>query len=129
MKSFATMTAIVVLVAGCQSEQSSVPESSTVVETTPVVFNVSGAPTASLHVPSMFCEFSCVEKVKQVLAEQTGVKDVKIDFETKVATVAIDETKFDPKNAIAALIDYQFMDSELISNDTKVSTVSVTLEK
>ena len=76
------------------------------------------APTASLHVPNMHCEFSCVEKVKQVLADQKGVKEVKIDFKTKTATVAIDEAAFDADGAIAALVDFQFMDSELITDQT-----------
>jgi copper chaperone CopZ len=116
--SLGTLAVAFVLVTGCQHEQGVSPETSTSVTVTPAVFNVAGAPTASLHVPNMHCEFSCVEKVKQVLADQKGVKEVKIDFETKTATVAIDEAAFDADGAIAALVDYQFMDSELISDDT-----------
>ena len=49
MKSFVTLTAAFVLVAGCQHETVDSPESSSSVSTTPAVFNVTGAPTASLH--------------------------------------------------------------------------------
>ncbi len=114
MKLFSILTAALVLVTGCQNEQTAVPEASTGVEATLVAFNTVGAPTASLYVPEMFCEQSCVVKVKQILAEQTGVKEVKVDFETKVATVAIDETEFNAEAAIAALVDYQFTDSKLV---------------
>jgi len=129
MKTFTTLTAALLLMSGCQSEQSAAPEATTAAPvTTPVSFNTAGAPTAALHVPGMFCEFSCVEKVKQVLAEQSGVKEVKIDFETKTATVAIDKAVFDADGAIAALVDYQFMDTELISG-SKATTVSASYEQ
>ena len=118
MKTFVTLTAAVALFSGCQQAVQEATTKSSSLDTTPAAFNLAGAPTASLHVPNMHCEFSCVEKVKQVLADQKGVKEVKIDFETKTATVAIDKEAFDADGAIAALVDYQFMDSELIVNDT-----------
>ncbi|NOY41752.1 MAG: heavy-metal-associated domain-containing protein [Planctomycetes bacterium] len=140
MKSLTTITAALVLVTGCQNDQGTSPEASTVVETTPAVFNAAGAPTASLHVPGMYCEFSCVEKVKQVLADQAGVKEVVVDFKSKTVTVAIDQSAFNAEGAVAALVDYQFMDSELITDEgealasgastkTEATTVKVSYEK
>ena len=130
MKSIATLTAAFLFVSGCSFESGTLPETTSDVTTTPAAFNVAGAPTASLHVPNMHCEFSCVEKVKQVLADQKGVKEVKIDFETKTATVAIDEAAFDADGAIAALVDYQFMDSELVTDqaDTLASGTAASAE-
>ncbi len=116
MKIFALIAVAVMLVTGCQSE--SVPTTTEVektdVEVTPVAFNVEGAPTAEIHVPDMMCQFACPPAVKKVLVAQAGVKEVKIDYKTKTATVAIDETKFDGEAAIAALVDYDFGNSKLI---------------
>ncbi len=104
------------LTTGCQTE--STPTTTEVektgVETTPVAFNIDGAPTAKLEVPDMMCQYSCAAKVKEVLTAQTGVKDVKIDFESKIATVAVDSAAFDGEAAVAALVDYQFSNTKLI---------------
>ena len=42
---------------------------------------------------------------KQLAEDMLYVKDVQIDFDTKTATVAIEEGKFDPDAALAALTD------------------------
>ena len=75
-----------------------------------------------LLVPDMMCEFSCVEQVKEALAAQPGVKEVQVDFEAKRATVAVDADKFDAEAAIAALVDYQFTNSQLIEDSTSMSS-------
>ena len=112
---FAALGAIVL--SGCQAELA--PESTVgsgqAVEATPVAFNVDGAPTTELEVPDMHCEFGCAAKVKEVLASQTGVKDVKIDFDSKKAIVAIDQAEFDGEAAVAALVDYSFPNSKLMT--------------
>ncbi len=130
MKSLTTLIAALVLVTGCQNDQGTTPEASPMVEAAPAVFNAAGAPTASLYVPGMYCEFSCVEKVKQVLGEQAGVKEVAVDFKSKIVTVAIDPSAFNADGAVAALVDYQFMDSELITDEGEAlaSGVSTTTE-
>jgi len=74
-------------------------------EATPAVFNTAGAPTVEFSLPDMMCPESCAAKAKEILAVQPGVKDVQIDFDTKTATVAIEEGKFDPDAALAALTD------------------------
>ena len=113
MKTFALLVAIV-LSTGCQTESVSGSATGSSTEATPVAFNIDGAPTAKLEVPDMMCQYSCAAKVKEVLATQTGVKEVKIDFESKTATVAVDEAKFDGEAAVAALVDYQFSNTKLI---------------
>ncbi len=47
-------------------------------------------------------------KVKEILSEQPGAKEVIVDFDSKTATVAVDPGQFDAKQAIAALVDHQF---------------------
>jgi copper chaperone CopZ len=76
-------------------------------------FNAGGAPTVTFSVPNMMCEDSCVPTVRETLAAQPGVKDVKVELATKTATVAVDEEKFDSQKAIAALVDLQFTDTKL----------------
>lgn len=101
-------------VVGCAAE-STPPivqdESTPTIKT--VAFNMENAPTVTFHVPDMVCEFSCAPKVKQTLAESPGVKDVKVDLETKTATVAINEAVFNTEEAIDALVDVQFTNTTL----------------
>lgn len=117
MKMFATFAVAALLLSGCQSETSTEPVADSTkpatMEATQVSFNTEGAPTAELEVPDMMCQYSCTAKVKEVLTAQTGVKDVKIDFDHKKAIVAIDKAKFDGEAAVAALVDYQFSNTKL----------------
>lgn len=82
------------------------------VEATAVAFNAQGAPTIAFSVPDMMCEFSCAPKVREILAAQPGVQEVKVELESKTATVVADET-FDPEAAVAALVDVQFLNTTL----------------
>lgn len=87
-------------------------------ETTLVEFNAAGAPTVQFEIPDMVCE-SCTEAVQKTLASQTGAKEVKADLETKLATVAIDESTFDKEAALAALFDKQFSQAKLVTAPEK----------
>jgi len=117
MKTLAIFAVAALLATGCQTKSApkTLEVEKTEVETTPVTFNVEGAPTAKFHVPDMMCQFACPPAVKNVLTAQTGVKDVKIDFESRTVIVSIDETKFDAEAAVAALVDYQFSNTKLIA--------------
>jgi len=64
----------------------------------------------------MMCPESCAVKVKEILSEQPGAKEVVVDFDSKTATVAIEEGKFDADAAIAALVDHGFDHSTLKSS-------------
>ena len=88
-------------------------------DATPVAFNVEGAPTVQFSVPDMMCEDSCVPTVRETLAAQPGVKDVKVELATKTATVAVDKDKFDADAALAALVDLQFTETKLRTDDSE----------
>ena len=107
MKYCIALSALAVLAAGCQSKHSAVPEES----------SVQATPTVAFTVPDMMCEYSCVEQVKKALAAQPGVKDVEVDFESKRATVVVDRNQFDAAAAIATLVDYQFTNSQLVTDE------------
>jgi copper chaperone CopZ len=109
-------------IGGCSSEQPSVPHA------TPAAFNIAGAPTVEFSVPDMMCPEGCGVKTKQILAEQSGVKDVIVDFESKTATVAIEEGKFDGADAIAALVDHGF-DHSTLKSDAAATEVADAVAK
>src|SRR5215210_7133030 len=111
MTRFIGFVAVMILAAGCS--QSSQPAGDLSKSTTPVSFNTAGAPTVEFTVPDMMCPEGCGAKVKEILAEQPGAKDVLVDFPAKTAKVAVDKDKFDARQAIAALVDHQFKNSAL----------------
>jgi copper chaperone CopZ len=99
---------------GC-SNATNVPADTSAKSATPVAFNVAGAPTVEFSAPDMMCPESCAVKVKEILSEQPGAKEVVVDFDSKTATVAVEEGKFDADAAIAALVDHGFDHSTLKS--------------
>ncbi len=48
--------------------------------------------TASFEIEGMTCAMGCAATIEKKLAETEGVKEAKVDFETKTATVAFDKT-------------------------------------
>jgi copper chaperone CopZ len=111
MTRFIAFAGVLILAVGCsQSNQQSGNASKS---TTAVFFNTAGAPTVEFSVPDMMCPEGCGEKVKEILAEQPGAKDVLVDFPAKTVTVAIDSKQFDSRQAVAALVDHQFKNSAL----------------
>ena len=66
----------------------------------------------------MVCE-SCSAAVHDTLAAQPGAKEVTVDLEGKVATVAVDEAEFDKDAAVAALLDKQFPNAKLLTAPEK----------
>lgn len=109
MKAQGTYLLLLTLLVGCNQQASQQPVAE--VEQTPFVltsFNLEEAPTVTLNVPEMHCQYSCAPKVFETLIEQPGVKDVKVELDSKTATIAIDEESFDADAVIAALADVQF---------------------
>ena len=105
------------LAVGCSSSSGPPAAESEAAVAAPVAFNVAGDPTVEFNVPNMMCEDSCAAKVREILAEQKGVADVKVDFPTRKACIAVkDVEKFDAKAAIAALVDYGFDKSEVVES-------------
>ncbi len=103
-----------VLVVGCSNKAIESP-GTTSKPVTPVAFNTTGAPTVEFSVPDMMCPEGCGVKTKEILSKQPGAKEVVVDFDAKTATVAIEEGTFDPQQAIAALVDHGFGQSQLKS--------------
>jgi copper chaperone CopZ len=83
---------------------------------TPAAFNAARAPTVEFALPDMMCEDGCAQAVADILERQPGVTEVKVHFEEKTATVAIDEGSFDSQQALAALVDKGFENSTLNSD-------------
>jgi copper chaperone CopZ len=74
-----------------------------------------------LSVPDMMCEESCAVKVREVLAEQPGVKRVRVDFPNRTATLAVRESKFDADRALDALVDHGFDEARLKANGAQTA--------
>jgi copper chaperone CopZ len=110
----------VALLAGC-SQQSPSVDASAITKTS---FNTAGAPTVQFTVPDMMCPEGCGAKVKEILSQQPGAKDVLVDFPNKTATVAVEKDKFDANEAVAALKDHQFKNSALKDASATASAAS-----
>lgn len=60
-------------------------------------------------IEGMMCEESCAASVQKILAGQSGVASVKVNYKAKTATCTLDGSKkFDVKKAIADLDDKDF---------------------
>lgn len=119
-----TLAALAALSLGCGKPAAPPAESTTDVanEAVTLVFNESGAPTVEFDVPGIHCEVMCVPKVRETLQAQPGVVDVKVDLDTKVATVAIEEEAFDSAAAIEALAAADFPESALRETSLELVT-------
>ena len=96
---------------GCSQSGSELPPTTGAV--TPVAFNLAGAPTVEFSVPDMMCPEGCGVKVREILSQQPGAKEVVVDFDAKTATVAIESGTFDKDAAVAALVDHSFDHSSI----------------
>lgn len=74
----------------------------------------------------MMCEEGCGAAVKGILTKQPGAKDVVVDFDAKLATVAVEEGKFDAQQALAALVDKGFDHSALATEGAAGQHVEAT---
>jgi copper chaperone CopZ len=122
MTRFIGLVAVLMLAVGCSQSNQQTGDISK--STTPVSFNTAGAPTVEFSVPDMMCPEGCGAKVKEILSQQPGAKDVLVDFPNKTATVAVDKEKFDTKQAIAALVDHQFNHSTLKTADATATSAN-----
>src|SRR3954471_18889749 len=110
MKQIASLALCAIMFIGCRKQDQNTASSESL---TQAAFNPSSAPTVQFTVPDMMCPEGCGEKVKEILSQQPGAKDVVVDFDSKTVTVAVDKEKFDSKQAIAALVDHQFSHAAL----------------
>lgn len=105
-------TILSLIISGCADSKTASTDKASA-EVTAVAFNVAGAPTVMFEVSDMVCE-SCSAAVHDTLAAQPGAKEVIVDLESKVATVAVDEETFDRDAAVEALLDKQFSNAKLV---------------
>ncbi|MCG8451355.1 MAG: heavy-metal-associated domain-containing protein [Pirellulales bacterium] len=112
MRVLCVFSSVLAVVAGCNS-QAPEPKSEKPAPFVLTSFNLEEAPTVTLNVPDMHCQYSCAPKVFETLVVQPGVKDVKVELESKTATVAFDAEAFDAEATIAALADVQFTNTTL----------------
>jgi copper chaperone CopZ len=121
MNRLAILSIATLVICGCVRESSDVRE--TGAAATPVAFNEGGAPTVEFSVPDMMCPTSCVAKTREILSQQPGAKEVKVDFDTKTAVVAVDSGDFDAQKAVAALVDHGF-DHSAVKSDAETAPVN-----
>jgi copper chaperone CopZ len=121
MKYSLALALISLTLIGCGD--STVTTDAATTEANTIAFNTSNAPTVQFEVPDMMCEEGCAATVKEVLKAQPGAMDVKVEFDKKLATVAVDE-KFDKDAAVAALLDKQFPNTKLFAAPEKPSEPS-----
>jgi copper chaperone CopZ len=112
MKRFSVWFVLVAVLVGCAKQADHMP-STTAKSVKPIAFNVAGAPTVEFTAPDMMCPEGCGVKVKEILSEQPGAKEVVVDFDSKTATVAVEDGKFDANAAVAALADHGFKNSAI----------------
>ena len=119
MRRFALLVVLVALAVGCskQTAQSTVSEA----DLTRAAYKKAGSQVVEFSVPDMMCPEGCGAKVKEILSQQPGTKDVFVDFPTKTAIVAIEKDKFDSKQALDALVDHQFKKSTLKDATSSIS--------
>ena len=116
MKYYLAICCVLFLTSCSQTSEHAGKTSTTALQ--PVAFNVPGAPTVEFNAPDMMCPEGCGEKVKEILSGQPGAKEVVVDFDAKKAKVAIDDSgKFDPKAAVAALVDHGFANSSVVGDE------------
>jgi copper chaperone CopZ len=109
------------LVAGCAEQDTDVTGG---IETTAVSFNQANAPIVEFRVPDMMCPESCAVTAREILESQPGVREVLVNFETKSATVAIDEEEFRVDAALEAFADRGFVHTEVKSDDEQAADVT-----
>src|SRR5262245_16923385 len=125
MKRNSILLLALVLFVGCTDSSST--STVTMDGIKPVAFNPTAAPTVEFTVPDMMCPEGCGAKVKEILSQQPGAKDVLVDFPNKTAIVAVDKDTFDPKQAVAALKDHQFKNSAA-KGGSAVDAVTTTVD-
>lgn len=77
--------------------------------------------TASLAIEGMTCEIGCAKTIEDKLAHSKGVKEAKVDFEGKLATITFDANQQNPESlkeiveAVAGGDTYSVTEAKLIT--------------
>ncbi len=84
-------------------------------EVTAVAFNVDDSPVVEFETPGMHCS-ACAANIVKALRDKPGIVDVKANAETKIVTVAVDESEFTPETAIKAVEEAGFGEATLVED-------------
>lgn len=90
IKNIAFAIAITLFAISCKEEATPETKEAATAKTEIAAENLE---TASLSIDGMTCEVGCAKTIESKLAGTDGVSEVKVDFETKIATVKFDKTK------------------------------------
>lgn len=105
---------LVVAALGCSSSAPAPAAPETTTAEAPAAALPANAQLVSFSVPGMTCAEGCAPIVKETLEDLPGVLQVNVDFETKTATCALEESQqLDSDAALAALAEAGFKDSAL----------------
>ncbi|SHI80240.1 heavy-metal-associated domain-containing protein [Flavobacterium haoranii] len=105
----------------CKKEDSKTNESKNSTEEVAVMDENAKMETANLSIEGMTCEIGCAKTIEDKLAHLDGVKEAKVDFEGKLATVSFDANKQNLeslKNTVEAVAGgdtYTVTDSKIIT--------------
>lgn len=89
------IAASLLLMTSCKQETAAAVETETAQnQKTPA-----GQPeTVSMHIEGMTCAVGCAKTIEEKLAETPGVKEAKVDFDKKEATIHFDADKLSEKD-------------------------------
>lgn len=88
-----TFTLAALLFASCKKEETKSETTATEQAAAPKKeIAAADLESASFEIEGMTCAMGCAATIEKKLAEMEGVKEAKVDFETKTATVAFDKT-------------------------------------
>ena len=91
-----TLCGILLLIAGCKQESDQQVDTS------------SGFKEVTLEISGMSCPTGCAPRAQEALASLPWVKDVKVNFERKQATLSAEVARLDEAALLKALADEGF---------------------
>ena len=97
LKKIVLLAIFTVAFVSCKKETTEVNEA-TPVENVKDTVAIADLKTTSFTIEGMTCEVGCANTIESKLSGLDGVKEAKVDFENKLATVSFDATKQSPES-------------------------------
>ena len=114
MKIFAGAALILMTTSLAACSKSKSQQSATQIsDKTPITQAEASQATTSFSIDKMTCA-SCPISVRKAMMRVDGVKSVKVDFKTKIATVVYDKTKTTPASIAAASTNVGYPANEVV---------------
>lgn len=117
VKGISLAVAMGALLISCKNENTEEKNAEVIVENT--IPADAKLETASLTIDGMTCEIGCAKTIEDKLAHTKGVKEAKVDFENKLATVTFDSNQqnltslTETIEAVAGGDSYKVIDSKM----------------